>query len=201
MNYCQNIINEIRMKKETFEFNKFNENENHNIIEENKEILDLSHMIIENMKNKDSTIIKDKNIFNATYETDREPHVRDMMEEYFKKENQDIFENKVIEIEQIEEKEIQKLFSRFKKLPKKYATYETYKKVKEYFKYAEVILVFILLFFIHIYLNQIQISELSLFNNRAIDIFDDQDYCINQYKKITSADKLNDWMVNCYLQV
>lgn len=201
MNYCQNIINDIRAKKENFEFNKFNEDENEKALEENKEITDLSHMIIENMKNKDSSLIKDKNIFNATYETDREPHVRDMMEEYFKKENHDIMvqkkeKKKIVKIIQNREENNENSSN---EINKNYLTNDFYKKVKFYFKLVEVIIILHIFVVIHLFMNQVPINVLFYYNDIALSLFDNEDYCLNKYRLVKSASELNDWMIDCYL--
>lgn len=198
MNYCQELIDEIHK----------NRNENLDLINiddiekkfemknDNNQINDLSNLIFENFKNENQ-LFKDRKIFYSNYEVDKRFYINYMMERYFEQEN--------LQMKKIKIEEQEKIKIEIKKKEKQNSLFldseNAIKRGNEKFwlKITEFSLIISLFYLCYLMLNNILIKELSIFSSKIIDIFDEKQYCINKFKRITSADDLNNWMLDCYM--
>jgi len=157
-------------------------------------------MVIEGIKNQ-AELIRNKNIFASIYDQNKEFYVNHILNNYLKQENEEIARyNLEKSAKKIQEEKIK---------PKKIIDdpeitfdnkYENkYKKMGFIFKFGEIILIFILLFYIDNMMNDVPIKDLSIFNSKVLSIFDEDDYCTEKFNLITSPDSLNSWMKGCYL--
>ncbi len=196
MDYCQDLINEMRNKKSDFEFQKMEENDynNHN---KNNEINDLSNMIIENIKNE-GKLVRNKKIFYSNHETDKIFYINHIFEKYYENENSEMrkiyLENKI--------KEKNKHFKNSLTNPKIFESEKDIIKGNEkiFLKLVEFFLILMLFILFDNKVNRKTIMELSIFNMKILEIFNEREDCIEIFKKISSTKGLNEWMISCYLE-
>lgn len=193
--YCQMLITEMK-DKENEDFDLDNLNKENEI-----SINELVDMIIEGIKSE-GEIIKNKNIFYSFYDQNKEFYINHIINFYLRQENEEISRyNLEKSMKQIQEDKIEPKKNKFEDtedIPNKWLE-NFYRKMKNVFKFGEILLIFLLLYTTNSILNEVTISELSIFNNKVISIFDESDYCIDKFNLITSANSLNSWMKGCYI--
>jgi len=200
MNYCQELIDEMHNKDNEFEFYKMHDQENN--YDNNNEINDLSNMIIENIKN-DGDLIKNKKIFYSNYETDKRFYINHLMEKYFDNENSDMKKIYKENLENSKKNEKNKSKKNEMQQLSDFNFEDSIKRGNQKFllKVTEFLLIITIFVLCYLLLNNVKIKELSIFNSKILEIFDESDYCIDDFKQITTTSSLNSWMLDCYLPV
>ena len=68
-------------------------------------------------------------------------------------------------------------------------------------KFLESILIILLVIFTHIYINIVTILDISIFNQRIMDIFNTNKSCITKFYDLNSPYLVNIWMYECLVPV
>lgn len=198
LQFCFTAISELQNQHD---FNRFNKD---NMIgNENNKITDLTFMILDNLNNSGS-LIKHKHIFYSDNELNKLQYSQHIVDVYL--ENENAYINKIC-IENLNQQKITNQLKRNQSNNDDIANKEdefedrglSIHTKKYIINVIEVSLIIMLITFIYYLINNVSLKELSIFNSKILDVFDESDYCINKFKTITSSSGMNIWIKECYL--
>jgi hypothetical protein len=195
LSFCQQALkNQSKLRK--FDFPESAELVKNNINNDEERIYRNCIELLEN--NKNSSLLPNKRLFDDF--DPQQDYVRKVVDCYLREEEDKATEI-LGELKAVKDKEEQESFIIYESIQNEDDEEDFGENIDSripwWLKFIEV---FIIIFFVvisHLDINTVDIGELSYFNNKTLEVFQDYDECLNSLSAVQSPHTMNDWIYNC----